>query len=537
VSTAITNDLKKDQIPFNNYRFAFLVILLGIVIRLFACEYTYIINSDGLLYIHQARALYYNSLDNLYNCGLNYLSIYPRFISLFYLFTGDFLSAAITVSALFGCLTLIPVYFLSRRFFSIQISSLVTLIFALLPIFVGRSADVLRGPLGWFFLAWGILLFVQFVDSKKWQYLILCLICFALATLSRIEAVVSFPSAMLALFLISHNRIKVFYSIVGVLVGIVIIGFCFQVFAGISIWKLYRFDEVSSKFIEPYKQYNVLREKLHELRKENNYMELEDHFIVNARHQVHFVAIGTVLNNACEAFFYPFFLLFILGIGPALRKLKDDPRLWFFLIMPVLGLSVVFVHLVQHWMIEYRYFAIIILSSSVFAGFGIIKAKDLLIHKDRMKPKHAIIWIFIFIFAFGLGKNLKSREKDKYIFRLMGETIAAIEPLDPPYSVFSLQKSTNCEKVHFYANRYHEGVLCPRQTTNFIQESDGTYASLVNLFIENNMQYFLWEKRLWPEDWFDFNKSFTKNDFVPVMRHKASDKTDSLILYRFVGDL
>jgi len=524
------NESIKDQNPFGAYRFVILIFVLGIVIRLFACEYTYIINSDGILYVHQARALYYNQLDSLYNCGLTYLSIYPIWIALLYPFTGDFLTAAITVSALFGCLTLIPIFLLSRHFLSIQTSSYVTLIFALLPIFVSRSADVLRDPACWFFFAWGILAFIQYIDYKKVRYLLLSLICFVFATWARIEAVVSFPSIGLFLFLFSKNKKRVLLLCTSAVAFLIVLGIVLELFYDTSLCNFYRLDEVSSKFIEPYKQFKILRDTLED-RLNINPKEFADHFIVNARHQIHFVAFGTLLSNACEAFFYPFFLFFIMGFYQIRKKLKNDPRLWFFIIMAITGVCIVYLHLIQFWMIEYRYFAVIIFATSIFAGFGIEQA-EFLLTKYRMKSSHALIFIFVFILLFGLGKNLKSREKDKYIFRQMGEHIAQMEK-NKPIVVAAIELSTNCEKVCFYANRSYKGVLCPRQFFSVSKSCDNNYEKLVHEIDKYKAKYFLWESRLWPDHWFDFNKKYLKTDFIPIMRSHKSGK-DSLILYKYI---
>jgi hypothetical protein len=524
------NWIMNDQNIFKTHRFVFLIIALGVVIRLFACEYTYIINSDGILYIHQARALYYNELDSLYHCGLNYLSIYPRCIALFYPLTGDFLTAAITVSVLFGCLTLIPIFLLCRHFCSVQTSSFVTLIFALLPIFVSRSADVLRGPACWFFLAWGTLAFVQYMDYKKIRYLLFSIICFICATWARIEAVVCFPSIVLFLFLVSTNKKRVLLLFTGAAAITIVIWGGLEFFYDISLFKLYRLDEVTDKFIEPYTKYQFLRDSLADQLNKNP-MEFTDHFIVNARHQIHFVAFGTVLSNACEAFFYPFFIFFVLGFYQIGKKLKEDPRLWFFIIMAISGTCIVYVHLVQYWMIEYRYFALIIIATSIFAGFGVEQAQ-LLLRKCRIKPFHALILIFVFILLFGLGKNLKSREKDKYIFRQMGEFIGQMEKRKP-IVVAALEKSTNCEKIQFYANRFYAGALCPHQFFSVTDLCDNNYSKIIHELNKYNAQYFLWESRLWPNDWFDFNKQYLKTDFIPIMRYSQSGK-NTLVLYKYI---
>ena len=56
---------------------AWLVILIGLGLRLWVCLHTVIVNPDGALYIHQAMALYFKNWNSLKTCGLTFLSSYP----------------------------------------------------------------------------------------------------------------------------------------------------------------------------------------------------------------------------------------------------------------------------------------------------------------------------------------------------------------------------------------------------------------------------------------------------------------------------
>jgi hypothetical protein len=96
-------------------RIALLIIGLGFVIRLFCFQYTAVINPDGAIYIHQARAIYYGLYDSLTTCGMSYVSIYPIFIAGAYAILADWVIAAKSVSLIFGTMTLVPLYFLLKR--------------------------------------------------------------------------------------------------------------------------------------------------------------------------------------------------------------------------------------------------------------------------------------------------------------------------------------------------------------------------------------------------------------------------------------
>ena len=91
-----------------------LVFLLGLALRVFTFQNTHIINSDGVLYIHQARALYYGNLDALVSCYMSYISVLPFFIAGAYTVVHDWLIAGKIVSLFFGFFTLFPIFFLLK---------------------------------------------------------------------------------------------------------------------------------------------------------------------------------------------------------------------------------------------------------------------------------------------------------------------------------------------------------------------------------------------------------------------------------------
>lgn len=127
----VFSDKDAGTYPHVHIRLVILVIILGFVLRLFACQYTYIINNVGTIYIHQARAIYYGLWSVVNSCTVNYLSLYPILIAATYGILEDWVVSAKTVSIFFGTITLIPLYLLTKRFFKAEISILVTLIFAL----------------------------------------------------------------------------------------------------------------------------------------------------------------------------------------------------------------------------------------------------------------------------------------------------------------------------------------------------------------------------------------------------------------------
>ena len=162
----------RSQIPIESshegdvtVRTVILTVLLGCVVRLFVCLSTFIINQDGVLYVHQARALFYGQWDSVTSCGLSYLSPYPLCIAGAYFLVQDWTVAARGVSLVFGSAVLIPVFLLFRRFFDRGVSVAGLLIYATIPVLVSSSSDALREPVCWFFLAVGLYLFVSWMQD------------------------------------------------------------------------------------------------------------------------------------------------------------------------------------------------------------------------------------------------------------------------------------------------------------------------------------------------------------------------------------
>ena len=191
--------------PWKVSRVAVLVLILGFVIRLYSLSSIPIFNPDGFLYIQQAKALYYKLFGSVLSC-YEYLSNYPIFIAMSYKIFGNWVTAAQCVSLFFGTMTLIPSYWLVRRFFSETTSSIAMLCLALVPPFILVSRDVLRGPVYWFFSMMGLYLFILSIEKRNRLYPLLSSICFIMGTWARIEGNLFIFVSLIFLLLSKHER-------------------------------------------------------------------------------------------------------------------------------------------------------------------------------------------------------------------------------------------------------------------------------------------------------------------------------------------
>ena len=493
----------------------FLVFLLGLAVRIFAFHNTHIINSDGVLYIHQARALYYGNRDALVSCYMSYISALPFFIAGAYTLVHDWLVAGKIVSLFFGFFTLFPIFFLLRRFLKEPYTILGTLIFALIPVFVDKSADVLKDPVCWFFLAMGLFLFVQQMDSKKSRFLlILSCFFFLMAGWARIEAIFFIAiSAGAILFSKQDNKFGrlAFFCMPLVLLMLMLIPVV--IYFGLPLRTILRSGEIIDKLHTPFIAYAGLRQELSQLINQPEPLILE-FFLQRARRLVWFIALGVIFTSLVKALFYPFFLIFAAGFVGLKNKIRHDGRVSYLLVLCGTALGVLYLQTLVTWIIPDRFFAMVIIPGSVFLGFGIEKIAITLQHRFKFSLRTTLIILLMAVLAFALPKTLKSREKDKVVFKQIGELVAQREGNG---GAIKIAANTDILRwVSFYANLDYPGSPCPQPYKKFSPLLAHGYKTFLKFLKEDGIQYLLWTEKKWPGDSALFLKKTNEGDFVEI---------------------
>ncbi len=525
------NSLFKDSLSDDKYlsfRIAILVILLGFAIRLFSFQYTYIINPDGVLYIHQARAIYYGLGDSILTCSLGFLSNYSIFIVLAYKIFGDWVVAAKSVSLFFGTSTLVPLYLLLNRFFKKEITLTATLVFALIPFFVATGVDVVRDPVYWFFSVLGLYLFVSQIEKRNYLYLTLSSLCFIMAAWARIEATLFILVSFIYILFVRQDGKVQRTSIFAIPVVLILL---FGIF-GLTILNMpaddfHRGYEVTTKFLAPVIEYKNLRQSLAELMNQPLGGNLSA-FLHKARHLVWLISLGTLVKYGIAAFFYPFFFIFIIGLGGIWTRIKEDRHILYLALIAASALVLLYMHVLQTWMMFDRFLAIFIIPSFIFVGFGLEKIIHFLGSRFNLRAHIALPIICLLILAFALPKNLKPREADKIVFKEIGELIAMREG-----SAHKTTVASSIAWISFYANLKYKGALCPAEYTDLERLAGDSYEKFVRNLKQDGIRYFLWEERRWPQERFDFIKTKNPEDFMKLGEWRHPD-TGSLILFKVI---
>lgn len=516
------------RLPF--YWPIILVLILGFAIRLFAFQYVYIINPDGVLYIHQARAMYYGHWHDLTSCSMSYLSIYPVLISAAYHLFNDWIIAARAVSLFFGSLTLVCLFLFLRRFLERDIATLATLTISLVPVLVDRSADAVRGPVYWFFLVMGLYLFVYQVGGKRYlPYLFMSSFCFLIAAWARIEAgLFIFVSACYIAVVPQEKKLLRLAALAGPILLIFLAAIPLLLKLDLHPENLLRLSEIAAKLHDPLVKYRLVRSELGALARQPT-MDTLQFFLLQSRRLVWLIAMGALISSLVKAFFYPFFLIFLTGLGGIRARIKNDPRVLYPVIAAGSSLVLLYFHIMQTWVIEDRFFAIFILPASVFLGFGLEKIRGFLQSRFRLKGSAALLLICLAILALSLPKNLKPREKDKLVFREIGQLISETEGNQRVIPVAASMHTVRW--VSFYANLKYRGSPCPQPYSDFAMLVGNSYTHFLRNLKARGIKYFLWAEKQWPAKRFDFISSMRPGDFAQVGRWYHPD-TGRMILFR-----
>ena len=92
------------------------------------------------------------------------------------------------VSVVFGSLTIIPLFFLTRGLFNQNVAIVSALFYAVHPRFVEYSSDVLREPVFWFFSIAALWLAWEGISRKKYFPFVLSSLSTGFAMFTRLKA-------------------------------------------------------------------------------------------------------------------------------------------------------------------------------------------------------------------------------------------------------------------------------------------------------------------------------------------------------------
>jgi len=526
----------RSYIPLNKWTsfLPLLVFAIAFAVRLIVLLNTAIINPDGVIYIYQAKALYFKEYENITSCGINYLSLYPILIALMYNIVPDWSLSAHSVSLIFGLGTIIFIFLISRVYFDVIISSATALFFSLNPIFIRTSIDIIKDPIYCFFAAIGIYLFILGLSRQKAMFFSTSSFSLLLASWSRIEGITTFViSAGFLIFCNRKNRVKslLFFSTP------LIIAFAASIFEFSEIKSILqkhsRLNLIYHYLLMPYQAYLDIRNEIHEIMLKSSNGTFQD-FLKEARSNIWLISLGVFSNRFSEAVFFPFLPFFVVGFIKHWKTQRKEIGASYLMLLIIFGALVIYFYMASTWTLEIRRFIIILIPSCLIFATGVLATSKYMASKVKINNLTALCIVACFILTAGLLKNIKPREADKLVFKQISQFIVDTEGNEKPIQISA---SLHTQRwISYYANQNYPGLFCPEYTDKNCWElfSESTCEGFVNHLEREHLQYFLWTEHRCASKSIDIS-CIDRNDRLERLGQWTHRDTGRMVLYKVVS--
>jgi hypothetical protein len=121
-------------------------------------------------------------------------------------------------------------------------------------------------------------------------------------------------------------------------------------------------------------------------------------------------------------------------------------------------------------------------------------------HAAKARQRAAIVFCAIIVLI-SLPKNLKTPDADKAVFVSIGTTISRLAPRDRPVRVIT---SAGIQPlISFYANLDRPFPVCPMNEEALYAAYPGHLDAFTQQALDSGMQFWIWEEKNWPKDYFD----------------------------------
>lgn len=502
------------------------VLMLGVGLRAWAVWKTVLINPDGALYIYQAKMLLNGHWQKLTSCGINFISIYPFLIDAMHFGIKDWVLSAQLISSIFSAATLFPIYLLCRRFFDLRVAALATLIAALNPVMCSRSGDVVRDPIYWFFLALGIWASLRYWDEgSRWSRLYVASLSFMMATLARIEAVSMLAVTLVALLIWGgNNRFRKCFSFALPLLIAAFVFFAAVFILDIPMSRDLRLDSIIGEATAVTESYQQMRSQITDL-DSGERPEIVHRFLPEVRSQIWLIALGTLVNRILEAFFYPFIIFFLIGYVTSRQDRKSFA--WRYLLLTTAtGIALLYLHLLNTWIMEYRFTMLIFIPALPFAAAGISYSMNTLAARWHTRKQRVAIALALLFPLAGLPKALHSQDAGKVVFRQIAERIGEFSKGSEPVRIASPHHPQRL--ISMYANINNPDPPCPEEDysaelSKYINDPNKIALDLKH----KNVRFFLYEERYGDLD----PRILSRNEHFQLLGRWYHRDTGHMLLY------
>ncbi len=516
---------------FSQARWFWAIFFLGLCLRGWALYSTVLINPDGALYIFQAKAIFNFQWHILNSCSLSFVSVHSILIAFAHLFIRDWILSAQLISFIFSTATLIPLYLYCRCFCDESIALLTLLIAALNPVMCSNAGEVVRDPTFWFFIAFGLYFTVRYFDHSDRNYLlVLSCTAFALAAWARIEAILLLCLTPVILVFLGKKgiwrRLLSYCLPISIIAGIAIFLIVAYKIPIQSILRLGNFDQRVAGSVINYKYIAAEIEHLTQA----STSERLSFFLPEVKNHIWLIGLGTMLNRALEAFFYPFVIFLVTGLWQYPKRPCTKVHYRYALTTTICAFFLLYLHLLNAWIMEYRFMMLLMIPAIPFFGAGIQWWLKFVVNKWSINQSNVIAIAAGLMVLTAVPKNIQTRDPDKIVFRNIAETARSMTPINEPVLISSSIHTH--QLLTLYANIDLDNPLCHDVR---IKNSWSKYSSNIDLMIQDlktrNIHFFLYEEKNWPLPNFDTDRLLNRTDLLMIGHWKHRD-TGLMKLYK-----
>lgn len=403
-----------------------LIIILGFGIRILSLIRAEVIAADGVTYVEQARQLASGNFDRLKD--ILYFNLYPVFILAFQKVFSDWETSGRFVSVLFGTLSILPLYLLTRRLINDRFGLVTSFLYAISPRVVEYSSDVLREPLFWFFFFSGLYLAVTAFTEKKFLLLLLASLFQILALLTRLEGILA-PFILVSWIIYRRMKGRVekryfrhFLALYLLSLATFCIFFLFLMKSITTEWQLGQLGERLKHLNLRHLLSQAPIEK--DLSSAQKSVGPNSPFLDLAIKHRYVVYLSELTYKSLKSMGPVFFILFLFGVLKNRNPLSEGRD--FFIIWILLSASGSYLHLLSSNYFSTRHGLIISIPLFLWVSKGLFELASILAEKINSKPAIRPFFfsptkiIMILVLLFTLPFNFETLRADKLELKYAG---------------------------------------------------------------------------------------------------------------------
>ena len=217
-------------------------------------------------------------------------------------------------------------------------------------------------------------------------------------------------------------------------------------------------------------------------------------FLPEASNLLWLIALGALATTAAEAISHIYSLLFAVGFFSVQNFGKRDKRVWYLFILSIATTLTLYNEMLSHWVVEYRYFGVVIIPAAVFAGYGAKKICAYTHANFNIAEHKTLSTIVAIILIFGVAKNCQPRYLDKLVFKKIGQVIAQTEKSSELIHIAGASYMA-VRWVSFYANPNSTQIIYPSEIKKLNRSQLKNSAMLAKNLSESNIDYFITEEK------------------------------------------